>query len=354
MLMGQARSVWAQRVDTTVLRAINPCSSCVTLAQVATLRLPDTLGGFVSPVSFAKSSSGDYYVRDPFGPLGIHRFDASGRFLQTIGKRGGGPGEFTFIESFNLDANDTLWVFGSNHAVFTSNGRHIRSRRLDDLLRPTLSAGLQDGRIALVALSQSPDKFGVPLHIVRSDGSIELSFGGRPGGAHGRGFWEKRFSLTTGDSHTFYTAFANSYAIEEWSTEGRLRRVLARRADWFPSWLTWNGLSHEERPPPRLAHMIVDAAGLLWTVSIVPDLRWRPVPRSGEQRLESLADLENRFDTMIEVIDLSRAEVVASQRLPGIVVGAFGSNHLALTVEDSNGDVLVTIWRASLLKARKQ
>ena len=100
--------------------------------------------------------------------------------------------------------------------------------------------------------------------------------------------------------------------------------------------------------------MIVDAAGLLWTVSIVPDLRWRPVPRSGEQRLESLADLENRFDTMIEVIDLSRAEVVASQRLPGIVVGAFGSNHLALTVEDSNGDVLVTIWRASLLKARKQ
>ena len=354
LLLLSWQAAFAQRADTVKLRAANPCSRCISLTQVATLRLPDTLGGFVSPVSFARSSGGDYYVRDPFGQLGIHRFDAKGRYLQTIGRRGGGPGEYTFIESFHLDANDTLWIFGSNHGVFTANGRLVRSSRLDQLLRPKLSAGSRDGKMFVVGLSQSPDEFGVPLHIVRSDGSIERSFGARPGGAIGRSIWDRRQSLAPGLSSTFYTAFANSYAIEEWSTRGAPPRVFERDAEWFRPWVSWDGRSDVERPPARLAHMTVDASGLLWTVSIVPDLNWRAVTRrsSEQQRIESLADLERRFDTMVEVVDLSRAEVVASQRMPGIVVGAFGSNHLALTAEDSNGEVVATIWRASLTRAR--
>lgn len=353
LLLLSTAMLGAQSADTVRLRATSPCERCISLTQVAVLTLPDTLGGFISPYIFERARNGDYFVLDPFGPLGIHRFDANGGYSQTIGTRGGGPGEFTFIESFTLDAHDTLRVFGSNHAVFTTSGAHVRSRRLDDLLRPTRTAGLGDGRMVVVGLSPAAEKRGIPMHLVRPDGSIERSFGAQPGSAARSGLWDRRQSLAIGSTSSFFTAFSNRYAIEEWSVDGTRRRVLERVADWFPPWNEWGGTADVERPPSRVAHLMVDGRGLLWVITIVADARWKPSgPPAGERRMRSMTEIGEQFDTIIEVVDLARAEVVASQRLPGVVVGAFGSNHLALTVEDSDGSTLVTIWRAAFRTTR--
>ncbi|KPL51691.1 peptidase [Prosthecomicrobium hirschii] len=50
---------------------------------------------FNHPTDVAVAPSGDIYVADGYGAAHVHRFDAAGRLLQTWGRPGRGPGEFT-------------------------------------------------------------------------------------------------------------------------------------------------------------------------------------------------------------------------------------------------------------------
>lgn len=64
--------------------------------------------------------------------------------------------------------------------------------------------------------------------------------------------------------------------------------------------------------------------------------------------MRSVPELEERFDSMIEVIDINRREVIGSKRIPGIVVGVFGAGSLAMTRETADGDVVVVVMRVSM------
>jgi hypothetical protein len=63
-------------------------------------------------ISQVAARAGAVYVSQP-NQQEIRMFDSTGRHLRTIGRRGGGPGEFDALQSFGL-LSDTLWTIDSN------------------------------------------------------------------------------------------------------------------------------------------------------------------------------------------------------------------------------------------------
>ena len=81
-------------------------------------------------------TDGDHiYVLDP-AAFGVHKFDRSGQWLKTIGKRGKGPGEFLAPSGMGW-MSDTLWVADpglGRLSFFDPGGPFIRSVGFNTLL----------------------------------------------------------------------------------------------------------------------------------------------------------------------------------------------------------------------------
>jgi hypothetical protein len=89
---------------------------------------------FVGPVDIALDPSGHVFILD-FQDQNIKTFDASGRFLKVIGRKGQGPGEFNMPLSFAF-AKDRLavWDMGNRRlCVLTPEGELFKAEGISGL-----------------------------------------------------------------------------------------------------------------------------------------------------------------------------------------------------------------------------
>lgn len=337
--------------DTVTVRGANAsCASCrVELTREAVMRAPNTEPGLISPYMFARDSRGRLLFNDPFGQLGVRVFSRDGRYERTVGKKGQGPGEFLQITGIVIGPQDTIHVYGNAHWVFDAQGTHIRTTSTPGLMMPRGVVQLSGGGVVLNGTVSTPEAFGHPYHLVGPGGSVTRSFGLASKEAS-RGHWSLLRVLAAAGTNEFLAGRVNSYTIELWSTDGRLRRVVRRMVEWYPDWIDWDSDAGLAPPPPRLMALAVDSVGLLWTVSLVADARWKPLVRGGaERRMLTTGELVQRFDAIVEVIDLSRGQLVASQRFPQMLLAMPAPGLLVGISEDESGEVVVGTWRARLL-----
>jgi hypothetical protein len=66
-----------------------------------------TAGTPYKPTDAAIAPNGDIYVTDGYGQSIIHRYDAAGRYVQTIGWKGNGPGQFDCPHGICIDTRGT-------------------------------------------------------------------------------------------------------------------------------------------------------------------------------------------------------------------------------------------------------
>jgi len=72
-------------------------------------------------------SQGNIYVMDA-GNFRIQKFNSTGEYLQTIGKKGQGPGEFDRMQSFYVDEENKLYVSsGMKIQIFDEQGEFLKS-----------------------------------------------------------------------------------------------------------------------------------------------------------------------------------------------------------------------------------
>ncbi len=89
----------------------------------------------------------------------IRIFDTSGAWIRTVGRKGGGPGEFEGLGGLFLVAPDTIAAYDWNHrrlSLFTSAGDLVRERSLvgkDSFGFPTV-LGILDGGDLLIQVQQ--------------------------------------------------------------------------------------------------------------------------------------------------------------------------------------------------------
>jgi peptidylglycine monooxygenase len=83
---------------------------------------------FNHPSDIAVAPDGDIYISDGYGNSCVHRFAADGRWLQTWGRPGTGPGEFSTPHAVWVDGADRVLVADRENnrvQVFTREGDYL-------------------------------------------------------------------------------------------------------------------------------------------------------------------------------------------------------------------------------------
>jgi hypothetical protein len=166
-------------VPAVQLRATPDCAGCtVRLVREATITGEDIeeLGG-VTRGWLKRDSRGRYYTWNGFVRQ-VVVFDADGRFLRRLGRRGDGPGEYRGVHALHVGAGDTLHLIDFEllrYLIFSAEHEFVRSHRID--ARPRNVLDLRPGRLVFDGFRVTPGAYGYALHLF-ADSAVTASFGG--------------------------------------------------------------------------------------------------------------------------------------------------------------------------------
>ncbi len=288
---------------------------------------------------------GRFYAPTPSSGT-VHVFDSTGRFLRSIGRSGGGPGEFSDPAMILFAQRDTMHVIDiakQRRSVFTPEYGFIAAHVLPTLVVDAAFAGRY---MVLNGMSMSAQHIGDPLLLIDSAGRVERTFGAASPIVDPRRPFDMSRMLAPSQSGTFWSAWQNKYVIERWDTAGTWLLQITRAAAWFKPWIALaRGAPRAIPPTPRIIGVQEDNAGRLWVLIPVADANWKPHPASSGT--DFAKDYEEMFDTIIEVIDYRRRELVLSQRVKQDL--HFVGNGLVQALESElKGSPKFGIWRLGL------
>jgi hypothetical protein len=215
---------------------------------------------------------------------------------------------------------------------------------------------LGSGRFIVNAGIRSRDAFGYAFHlldddrIVRPVGRAEALDGAvRPA----------PFALVRpiapGNGGTFWAATFTDYVLTQYDHAGRpLRRLTADR-EWFT---TADPSTPEGVFNPKIQDLVFDPqTGLLWILAQVRDplfheriVRGREAMPGVYEWLSRTGSMVDLYDTIIEVIDPTRGEIMATLRLDGYASTFVVPWRVAIYQERPTGEGDLRIHRMSLVR----
>lgn len=323
------------------------CRDCITFDTVA------VLGGDYESDNLLSASA--YVTRWPSGrtfaaDLGagdprILVYTSDGRLESVFGRAGEGPGEYWNPMPIVELPGGRVAVFDDRNArlsILEADGTFLNSAHFPHDIQ--LVHPLSDSILLANGTVRTPERIGIPFHLVHIDGTILRSFGPEASllpGAEEPGY---RYISIIDERRFLSTAMSGRpYRIELW--DGRsVRTVWTRATEWFP----------EEGPPggsreirPRVAGLHRDGSRL-WTIVTVPDPAYTPAP-PGTRVVVDSQYRDSRWDTVVELIDLSLGEVVASQRFDQHILRLLWDGTALRLGTDDLG---VPLWQILALRIR--
>lgn len=323
------------------------CDRCeIVIERTATLG--DDERGPIGPIAtLATFADGRIAFSYDAADAEIMIFERDGRFVQRVGRRGQGPGEFTSIRFLRTAGDGFAAIDGAQRRI-TVFGPELDVRWtvptqlyvLGDVL------ALADSVIVLNGVDPRPDAVGPLLHVVTPSG-VSARFGADPEGFRfdqefGMG---RRLARSPGG---FWVARTTRYLIEEYTPSGERRRVVEREVDWFRPHLTAPTPPGPDGPTPFIVD-VQEEGGLLWVLVAVADRDWS---RAAAQTIEGPAlGVGNRngfFDTVIEVLDPGSGRVVASTRVDQLFEGFHAAGAVSSYEEVGGIQPRITLWSLGL------
>lgn len=289
--------------DVVDLDSFGACSGC-RIQPTLELRFGDASGpGIIESVrsrAVFDPARERYAVFIP-GGTSVKIFDASGGFVASLGRQGGGPGELErlWFVQFSADAIAMLDARGPRIVVVDGTGKLRHDARID--VRPGPFQVIGPDSILIASMDQRPDVVGFPLHLIDVSHGTALSHFGSV---------DSRWSAAApygdlvrldevGRTTSAWIAYATRYRFEDWSLDGSLLRVVEGRPSWFkPPRLG------REAPPSMITSFGIDGRERLWVMTRVRDPGWQSVPRHGAEGLISREDYDRAFDSRLDVYDL--------------------------------------------------
>ena len=287
------------------------CRDCISFETVAVLGGDyDSEDLLTLGVAMNRAASGRTFVHDfGAGPTVTYFYDPEGELEVVIRKPGEGPGEYSYpTQTVELPGGRLVVVDRDNLrlSLLESDGTFVESGRFPHGFK-SVPQPISDSVLLTAAHIPTPERIGVPYHLIHVDGTILESFGPEVALAPGAEDIGWRYIDLIDADHRFLVAHRRSYRIERW--EGRsATKVWIREADWFEGQVTIQG---NRTPKASIEGVHLDGERL-WTLSAVvdPDYEW-PSP---ETRMTVTPEFDNAVaDYVIEVIDLATNEVIASQ-----------------------------------------
>ena len=298
-------------------------------------------------------SHGRFITANAVGwPAVVSVWDARGRYQYSFGGEGEGPGEFSAMGALSLfiDSSDNLHVRDGSlrWSVFSPDHRFVRRAPAD------VMGGMEGTTVILddgSALNSDGRGYrgGHHFRVADSSGELRSEFSPVGDGSAGRGF--RAIAYAGGD--TFWAApgeeGADEYMLEEWGTNGTLRRRLHRDVRWYQ----WRG-SRETSPSVQQLH--VGPGGLLyvllWRQTAEYRREYQRARRRGERVARELRD--HLTESVLEVIDARSGELLASEVIPVsearrvLPRTLFRGSFLGYRYEDGQGEPFVDIVEVKL------
>lgn len=191
---------------------------------------------------------------------------------------------------------------------------------------PHWIAFLSNGRVVLNALSAELNRTRYALHTLVLGDTLVSSFDRYTGrvlsSSESSKMWRRVWPQ---DENRIWSAHVAEYKVDRWSLSGG-RLTLAESFVRNPSWFKVRSgpvpAARVTSPPSSIRGIVADSAGLLWVVIRVADQNWRPfeVPEDPDGMGGTYYGFNRHlrktvYDTIVEVIDPTRAVVIARRRL---------------------------------------
>jgi hypothetical protein len=287
------------------IRGTPACATCrIETTRVVTLGRPDdpeVPGPLSRPV---RDSRGVYYAASVEGNSVI-RYDSLGRFVQSLGRAGSGPGEFRLVSKLAITQGDSLVVFETGRmSLFSPTGQLVRTVQI-----PARSVGsvvpTPEGRLIVAT---NDDDGLTPLRRILSTTGAALGAVGIEHAASCRECTHLALTLTS-DGAGLWSAPANQYTLTlfDRSTASIRTRLAVTESPWHRSWAV---RSPCERPNPSIITLDEDRSGRIWVNANVAHSMWtRDCDPGGPMRVTRvgssalITEGNARLGTVIEVID---------------------------------------------------
>ena len=344
------------QVGDTLRIVDRPCGACALSIDTVAVLGDDDGPGMIrgSQVVVSRDASGRYLVGGATSAGTIAVFDSAGRFLRSVGRPGGGPGEYRRIWRITT-SNDGVVVtddFAARHTLLTREFTFVRTIPATGGVPLSLVAG-DSGRVLESAGVRRGAHAGYALFFRDMNGTIRS----RASAVRvrqrddGRDPASRALSLSP-DGALAWAAHRDEYLLERCSFRTATCAVLSRSVEWFPPRREL-AASFDERmarfpPSPELLGVAQEGERRLWVMSLVADERWRRGMVLGGAH-PGVSDPHRYWDTVIEAIDLSQFAVVARRRVDeALLWGPLVGGYTALYTEDADGVPRILVLRLAL------
>ncbi len=349
-----SRDHWTDVTDSTEVRLVRepepPCEDCITLERV--LVMGDTVGeGFLEAAfHMVRDSLGNHW----FGQYdAVKVFDAAGNFVGEVGRAGEGPLEWGSAMPVHTDRRGRVHIFdmGNNrHSVVGPDFTLLEEERLPGGRE---YRALGDGERWVVNMWHPPGAArGEPLVILQGE-EIVRSLGGMSALANDRTASTQPWRIITTDSaNRIFSSRWYRYEIDVWSEAGR--RITGFIDPTFndPPFDPESPEARDNPPTNTIRALRVDSEDRLWVLSWKRRDDWLDMMEErrgpdGRVSLEMKPGLGtiDRFESRIDVIDLSSATVLARTRMEGVAVDFLGDDALWAGEFVGAGHLRVGIWK---------
>ena len=320
---------------------------------VATIRSSADFELFRLAAVVAVLATGEIAVAGDNGTV-IGIFGTNGRLLRRVGRRGGGPGEFSRVSQMIRGPGASIHVYDAllrRLTTFDPGMRQaIASRRV-----PDFSSIAFLGRETIVSGDyRSPEAIGYSLFRLGRDGALGTPVGpALPAFSATDPLAVLRTLATSRDGGRLYAGHINAYRIDLWTEALSAPRTLVRRVAWFPESTAPLWIRGQPNPHPAISGIGDREDGTL-AISITDRApSWRPpadrAPRSESQvRIIAAPEYTKAYVTRVEIIDPVRATVVAaSAPVDGLLSPLRGSDLLVRIRPDPDEEMVLDILRPS-------
>jgi DNA-binding beta-propeller fold protein YncE len=164
---------------------------------------------FNKPSDVAIAPNGDIYVSDGYGNSRAMRFGADGKFKQSWGKKGNGPGEFDLVHNIVIDKKGRVYIADRENErvqIFDADGKFLEQWKhvgkpfglyIDDKMRVYITDGESNS-----------------IYVVSEGGKVLSKFGKTGGGP---GEFRMAHSITVDKKGNIYVAEGDGQRIQVFS-----------------------------------------------------------------------------------------------------------------------------------------
>ena len=346
-----------------IVGATTPCSGCrVELGPPLELRAEKgaETEPAVSPTAVTNDEHGRFWVATMHQLARV--YDPNGKFLTTIGRKGGGPNDYASPVAFLPLPGDSMLVFdfdsahGNRAFVVDSQFHSARTLRLPGALMPTTAAEWPS-RVLLTGPIVGDSSTGFTLHSVSAeqpDMKVVQSFGPGRKPTASSGTIANYQRVTAAKDSSYWCADILRYRISHFAKDGTLLGTIERAPEWFPLPSGDNDGTPVTAPPPKIFAIWQAPDGLLWVFGRVAGKNWQegwPKLAPGATTID-LATLrsDKLYATTIEVLDPITRNVVSSAALDEYVSNVLPNGNVAVFAVDSAGVPHLSIRRLTLTR----